>query len=70
MGLRDDTALHAERKRLDPPGASGRMGPCVSGGAKPLRDAPLSAQARCWRWGVWIWGAMVGLASSVGKASL
>lgn len=38
------------------------------GGAKPLRDAPLTAQAKCWRWRLWIWGAMVNLASCVGKA--
>lgn len=52
VGLRDDAALHAERERLDPPGAGARMGPRGTGGAKPLRDAPLSAQARCWVWGV------------------
>lgn len=51
-GLGDDTALHAKRKRLDPPRTSGRMEARSLGGAKPLRDAPLSVQARCWEWGL------------------
>lgn len=55
LGLCDDRVLHAECERQEPPGVSGQMGPHGPGGAKPLRDAPLSAQAKCWRWGVWFW---------------
>lgn len=68
LGLCDDRGLHAECERQEPPGVGGRMGPHGPGGAKPLRDASLSVQAKCWRWGMWIWGAMGGLASCVGKA--
>lgn len=39
-------------ERQEPPGAGGQRGPHGLGGAKPLRDAPPRAQAKCWRWGV------------------
>lgn len=67
LGSCNGRGLRAECERQEPPGVGGQRGPHGPGGAKPLRDAPLRAQAKCWRWGVDL-GSHGGSGSCVGKA--